>query len=93
MNGRSHVHPGLHFAHQSHGTIGTGGAPCSYSQGAPAESIVIDIQEDLDPNTPISELFAGGPIEVRVLSYKASTIRIGIKATNDLNILRSELVE
>jgi len=59
----------------------------------PGESILIDIPEDLDPNTPVSSLFSGGPIEVRVLSHKASTIRIGIEAPNDLNILRSELVE
>ena len=57
------------------------------------EAIVIDIPEDLDPNTPVSSLFSGDPIEVRVLSHKASTIRIGIEAPNDLNILRSELVE
>ena len=59
----------------------------------PGESIVIDIPDDLDPNTPVSALFGEGPIEVRVLSHKASTIRIGIEAPNDLNILRSELVE
>jgi len=74
-------------------TNSTGGATCSCSPAAPGESIVIDIPEDLDPNTPVSSLFSGDPIEVRVLSHKASTIRIGIEAPNDLNILRSELVE
>ena len=59
----------------------------------PGESILIDIPEDLAPSTPVSALFENGPIEVRVLSHKASTIRIGIEAPNDLNILRSELVE
>ena len=59
----------------------------------PGESILIDIPEDLDPNTPVSSLFSGGPIEVRVLSHKASTVRIGIEAPMCLDILRSELVE
>lgn len=44
-------------------------------------------------NTPISELFSGGPIEVRVLSHKASSIQIGIEAPDDLNSLRSDLME
>ena len=59
----------------------------------PGESILIDIPEDLDPNTPVSALFAGGPIEVSVMSQKASTVRIGIDAPTDLGILRSELVK
>ena len=59
----------------------------------PGESILIDIPEDLDPNTPVSALFADGPLEVRILSHKASTGRIGIVAPRDLDILRSELVE
>ena len=58
----------------------------------PGESILIDIPEDLDPNTPVSSLFSGDPIEVRVLSHKASTVRIGIEASMCLDILRSELV-
>ena len=37
------------------------------------ESILIDIPEDLDADTPVSALFANGPIEVRVMSHKAST--------------------
>ena len=59
----------------------------------PGESILIDIPEDLDPNTPVSELFANGPMEVRILSRKASSVRIGIDAPEDLEIMRSELVE
>ena len=59
----------------------------------PGESILIDIPEDLDPNTPVSELFANGPMEVRILSRKASTVRIGIDAPEELEIMRSELVE
>jgi len=48
----------------------------------PGESILIDISEDLDPSTPVSALFENGPIEVRVMSQKASTVRIGIDAPN-----------
>jgi len=48
----------------------------------PGESILIDIPDDLDPSTPVSALFADGPIEIRVISHKASTIRIGIDASN-----------
>ena len=59
----------------------------------PGESILIDIPEDLDPSTPVSALFSGGPIEVRVISHKASTVRIGIDAPMGLDILRSEFVE
>ena len=59
----------------------------------PGESILIDIPDDLDPSTPVSALFADGPIEIRVISHKASTIRIGIDAPVDLDIIRSELVE
>ena len=59
----------------------------------PGESILIDIPGDLDPNTPVSELFANGPMEVRILSQKASTVRIGIDAPEKLEIVRSELME
>ena len=58
----------------------------------PGESIVIDIPADLDPYTSVSALFANGLIEIRVISHKASTVRIGIDAPTDLDVLRSELV-
>ena len=43
---------------------------CSFCR-RPGEPILIDIPEDLDPNTLVSAPFANGPIEDRVISRKA----------------------
>jgi len=54
------------------------------------DSVVIDLSDDADPTMKISELFANGPIEVRVLHLTKSRFKIGIDAPAALLIRRTE---
>jgi len=55
------------------------------------ESILIYPREDLDPETTVQELFAGGPIVVRVHGRKNGGTGVGIGAPAELEVLREEL--
>ncbi len=56
----------------------------------PGQSFKIELG-DIDPRTPIGEVFADGPIEILVTVVKGSRVRLGIQASPGLSILRSEL--
>ncbi len=57
------------------------------------QSIKIQPKQDVDPNTPVGELFADGPIEVCVLGVAGQQIKVGIRADRRFLILRDELEE
>jgi sRNA-binding carbon storage regulator CsrA len=57
------------------------------------QSILIRPAPDLDPATPISELFSNGPIEVAVLGVDGKQIKVGVDAPRLLSVLRNELME
>lgn len=57
----------------------------------PSQSIVIDLIEGLDPQTPVGELFAQGPIEILVSEVRSGQVRLGVQADPRLRILRDEL--
>lgn len=57
----------------------------------PGESILIDRDPALDPNTSVAELFANGPIELIVTRLAGGRVRLGIAAPPGLLILRREL--
>lgn len=55
------------------------------------ESFVIALG-DVDPNTPVGELFARGPIQITVTCVRQHQLRLGIEADTRFLILRSELM-
>ncbi len=59
----------------------------------PGESFQIDLSENVDPNMTVAELFADGPIEIVILGVKDNQVRVGTEASDQLTILRDELVE
>ncbi len=57
------------------------------------ESLFIDLEDSVDPNTTVGELFADGPIEILVSQIKRGSVKIGIEAPGEINIVRGELIE
>jgi len=57
------------------------------------ESIYICPKEDIDPSMTIADLFADDPIKIMLTDVKHGKVRLGVKAPNNLEILRSELLE
>lgn len=55
------------------------------------ESVHIDPMEDIDPRTPVAEVFGRGPIAVAVVCVRDSEVKLGISADPALRILRAEL--
>ncbi len=57
------------------------------------ESLFIDLEDSVDPNMTVGELFADGPIEILVSTIKRGSVKIGIDAPKELNVARNELIE
>ena len=57
----------------------------------PGQCITIEPNAGLDPETPVRELFANGPIEVIVGRVDGMHVKLAIQAHPDLQILREEL--
>ena len=55
------------------------------------ESILISPQDGIDPATPISEIFADGPIEITINEIIGSRVSLDISAPDEILILRDEL--
>lgn len=58
----------------------------------PGQAIEIQPDSLLCPTTPIADLFEAGPISISVAAVSGRTVRLGIQAHPQLNILREELV-
>ena len=58
----------------------------------PGQSLSIHPHPTLDPDTPIEQLFVGGPIQVQVLGVQGSQVRLGVAAPAGLCIQRDELL-
>ncbi len=54
------------------------------------QSVCIELG-NIDPCTPVGEVFADGPIRVLLVSVQYGQIKLGIEANSGLLILRSEL--
>jgi carbon storage regulator CsrA len=54
------------------------------------ESILI-YPKDVPENMTVVELFAGGPIEIKISETNHAQCKLGIKAPKELLILRNEL--
>ena len=52
--------------------------------------VIIDMMEDLDPQTPIGELFARGPIQIMVTNIYGAQVKLGFTADPRFLILRKE---
>ena len=57
----------------------------------PGEAVKIDLLQHVDPQTPVGELFACGPIEVVLLAVRGRQVKLGLRADARLLILRDEL--
>ena len=54
----------------------------------PGDSLWIELG-DIDPGTPVGEVFARGPIEVLVAVVKEGQVRLGVEADCRLLVRRS----
>lgn len=57
----------------------------------PGESVYIDLIEDLDPRTPIGDVFKDRRIEITVARIRGDQVKLGVRADPRLRILRAEL--
>ncbi len=58
----------------------------------PGESILVDIAEDIDPSTPVRELF-DRPIEFRIVGRRGWQFQVEIEANEGLHVYRGELAD
>ncbi|OGI47566.1 MAG: hypothetical protein A2151_04390 [Candidatus Muproteobacteria bacterium RBG_16_65_34] len=57
------------------------------------EGILIDLDPSADPSMPAGELFANGPIEIRVVDIATSRVKLAVGADRRLFVRRDELDE
>ena len=55
-----------------------------------AESILIEPSADIAPDTPVSEVFGDGPIEITIFSGAGHRVKMGVDAPRTLTIWRKE---
>ena len=53
--------------------------------------LAIEPRANLDPATPVGELFRDGPIEIIVCRIDCQQVRLGITAHSGLLVMRQEL--
>ena len=54
------------------------------------ETILIDLSDSTYTNTTLGELFAGGPLQVRLIGTRENSARIGFDAPPALAIARED---
>jgi len=52
------------------------------------ESIEIKPGDDIDPKMTLADLFAAGPIEIRIFSSNGNRVKMGVQAPEQLSIWR-----
>lgn len=55
------------------------------------ETVFLFPSDELDPNTPISELFKNGPVEITLTRVNGNQARLGIVAPREFTIAREEV--
>ena len=56
------------------------------------ESIEIKPGDDIDPKMTLADLFATGPIEIRIFSSNGNRVKMGVQAPEQLSIWRKDTV-
>ena len=56
------------------------------------QSLTINPEPSIDPDTPVARLFTSGPIRVQVLGLQGPPVRLGVEANPGFCILRDELL-
>lgn len=56
------------------------------------QSIIIELEHDVDPNMTVDELISSVPIEIVVSDIQKRTVELRIDVPQELNIVRDELV-
>ena len=54
------------------------------------ESIEIKPGDDIDPHMTLADLFAAGPIEIRIFSSNGNRVKMGVQAPEQLSIWRKD---
>jgi len=57
------------------------------------ESFYLQLSDDVDPDMTVAELFASGPMELKLLQLKSNQARFGFVIPQAINVLREELVD
>ncbi len=57
------------------------------------ESILIRLSDEVDPDTPVRDLFQKGPIRIQLLNRQDRSHRIGIEAPAEFVALREEIAD
>ena len=57
------------------------------------QSIFLSLDESVDPQTPIGDVFSGQDIEVFISDINSKTVKLGIVAPECMAVHRNELVE
>ena len=57
----------------------------------PGQVVTIDLLENLDPQTPVGELFVQGPIRIMVTAIQGGQVKLGLSADPRFLILREEI--
>ena len=55
------------------------------------KSLVLSLSDDIDPNTPVGEIFSD-PIIIKLLKRDGKQFKIGIDAPLAISIVRDELI-
>lgn len=60
---------------------------------SPSQSVYISLGPDVDPDTPVGEIFKEGPIRVRVVTAQGSQVRLGVDLPTLLEVRREAQFE
>jgi len=55
------------------------------------QSIVLTLNDSVDPSMTVGELFSKGQIEIVISDISKNQVKIGIHAQDEIHILREEL--
>lgn len=64
-----------------------------YLTRSPSQSVFISLAHDVDPATPVGELFKDGPLRVRIMAMRDAQVRIGVQVPPLLEVHREERPE
>ena len=57
------------------------------------QSIILTLDDSVDPSMTVGELFANGQIELVISEISGSRVKVNIDAPQELHIVRTELLD